>query len=600
MSVIALPHAMSFSSFGAEQTSGGSFSTRTLLDGQRYRLLDRRQSYYDCTCYDGRRYDFDGRIITTGGSSGMSATQPMLSQAQVPYYVPLAARRPSNPYRLARVIVNAYTTLLFGETRFPHVRVLGDDDTQEFLQAICRVGRLPIQMIRARNLGGAVGTVGLAWCFKNGKPQFSVHNAKNLFVQEWADREVLVPAHVIECMQFYKDEWDSQRRRVMRNAYWYRRDWTEDEDLVYPELPVRGNEEPNWAMVGPDKARSNAHKDGRIHIAWIQNLPSEAIDGVPDFEGLYPESLEAIDQLYSVIVRGATLNLDPTLKLKLDPDLVRAMGVRKGSDNALIVGKDGDASYLELSGQGIDAGIKLFDSMRRAALEVAQCIVPDPSEVAAQGVSSVAIKAMYAPMVARGEVLQEQYGHVLERILENIAHVGKVASKSRVTVVGPDGDEEEVGLTIDLPPRIENVPVLDEDGKPTGEERVVKKVLVPGEGGEVQTVWPPRFQATPTDLAQIATTMMSATGGKSFLSRQTAVESAAKYFGVDPDEEWKRVERQHAADQEQNESMFAGAQDAAGGRVSGEQDLPDGARARRSFDQPSPQNDLESEEPETA
>jgi hypothetical protein len=306
------------------------------------------------------------------------------------------------------------------------------------------------------------------------------------------------------------------------------------------------------------------------------------VDGVPDYTGLY-ENFEAIDTLLSVNVRGAILNLDPTLKLKMDPDLIQRTGVKKGSDNALIVGTDGDAEYMELNGSSIEAGIKLFEALRRAALEVAQCIVPDPAEVAAQGVSSVTIKALYAPMLAKADVLREQYGSPLERMLSDIATVGRKASKSRVIITDDDGNQTEAEVMIDLPPRIEQEPILDDEGKPTGEDQIKRTPRIPGEGGEVCAAWPPYFQPTPDDQSKMATTMQIATGGKAFLSKQSAVEVSARSFGLEPDDEWKRVDQQHAAEQEQTSQMFADSTGDAAGRVTHEQELPNGAKVRRTF-----------------
>ena len=47
-----------------------------------------------------------------------------------------------------------------------------------------------------------------------------------------------------------------------------------------------------------------------------------------------------LDTLVSVVMKGATLNLDPTLVLKMDPELVSRKGVLKGSEHALVVGDD--------------------------------------------------------------------------------------------------------------------------------------------------------------------------------------------------------------------------------------------------------------------
>lgn len=606
MSVLAIApgNILSFSSFGADNTTVGSFRGKEVLDGERFHALDRLQSYFDCTQHNHKRFDFDGRVYNP------TVGNPLLGAEKASFYVPLMMRRPSSPARLGRLITRSFTNLLFGEQRFPRIGVDGDSDSEDFLQTIARVGKLPLRMIRARDLGGAMGTVGLSWSFVEGRPRFEVHNAKHLFVHSWEDRAALVPRHVTETYLFYKVKWDGKGFNPF--FYWYRRDWTPDWDIVWRDVPVLKNEDPLWV---PDMARSKEHKDGRTHFEWIQNLPTENIDGAPDCYGLY-DQLDSYDILSSVVKRGATLNLDPTLVLKLDPELINRAGVRKGSDNALIVGKDGDASYLELGGESLTAGKDLLEHFRRQILEAALCIIPDPADVAAQGVSSVAVKAMFAPMIGQADVLREQYGTAIERMLADIQTIAIKASKSREVFVDPiTGDEVEGIAGFNLPPRVETHPPEPEppdpaeDGEPevdpeTGlpvqkdpfapadpdvdpaappvpeeePEDVVEKIpRKPGEGGEVNLKWPPYFPPTPDDQTKTVTNMQMATGGKAFLSKETATEITAQAFGIDPVEEQKRIDKQGVKDKADAKAMMPPG---IGGEVPGKDDLPPGANPR--------------------
>lgn len=579
---IASNNVIAYSSFGeANTTFGNGFSGRSVLYGERYAELDRRESYYMCRQHDSKIYDFDGRV------SSPRSMQPMLGAEKAPFYVPHRQRRPSSPYRLGPIIVNSFTNILFGENRFPTIRMDGDSKSEDFVQTVSRTGRLPLKMIQARNLGGSMGTVGMSWCYQDGKPRFEVHNAKNLFVHSWEDRLALLPRHISEVYLFYKIQWDG--KQFAKIYYWFRKDWTRDADILFKPVPFQEKGEPIWI---PDLEKSVVHKDGLNHFTWMQNLPSDEIDGVSDYDGLL-DSFDSIDILKSVIVRGATLNLDPTLKVKMDPDLVNRMGIRKGSDNALIVGTDGDADYLELGGQSIEAGIKLLETMRRAILETAQCVVPDPHEVAAQGVSSVAQKMMFAPMTSKGDVLREQYGAGMERLLDGPVTIARKASKSSIVMVDPVTDQPvldevtgqpKVGeFFVDLPPRIVMGPPVDEEtGMPvvdpaTGDPLpdVAHKIQrMPGEGGELSLRWPPYFTPTPDDQSKVVTTMSVAAGGQAVISNQTASEIVAGAFGVDPAEEKRRMEKEHKDHQNDQAGMFPSG---AGGEVGHRDELPPGA-----------------------
>src|SRR5574337_505177 len=132
------------STFGA----GSQWNGLSILGSPRFRALSLKESYYLCTQHDSKRYDFDGRVISSG--SGIAATQPLIGTEKSTFYVPLRLRRPPSPYRLPRVIVNAFTNLVFGEGRFPTFRVNGDLTTQDFVNALSHATRLPMKMIRVR------------------------------------------------------------------------------------------------------------------------------------------------------------------------------------------------------------------------------------------------------------------------------------------------------------------------------------------------------------------------------------------------------------------------------------------------------------------
>jgi hypothetical protein len=568
------------SSFGTNANSGG-FRARNFLDGQRYRELDRKQSYYDCTHHDYKRFDFDGRVISTGG--GISVTQPLLSAERISFYVPLRSRRPSSPYRLPRVIVKAFTGMVFGEGRFPNFKVSGDSNAEDYVQALVKAMKLPTKMIRARDLGGAMGTVGLSWCFLNGRPRCLVHNAKNLYVHEWEDREEHIPRHVTEMFQYSNgDEWDASKRRYVESLYWFRRDWTPDVDIVFQPVKVEPGKDPVWI---PDLSKSEDHKDRLIHFAWIQNKPNEGIDGFPDYEGLY-ENFDTLDLLLSVIVRGATLNLDPTLMLKMEPDVVSRFGVKKGSDNALVVGENGGAEYLELEGLSLKAGIDLFNAKRRSVLEVARCVIPDPDEVTANGTSSVAMKMLYAPMLGESDIIREQYSEGMIRVLDPMITVARLASRSTIIVYDEDGSETEIQREVMLPPKTVDNPVMDEDGAPTGETNTMKEDRDPGEGGEIETEWGPYFSPTPADQQTLATTLSTATGGQTgFMSTQTATELMMQAFGRKAQDESQRVTQENNDKQDQQAEMF---KQSMGGQVGGQNQLPPGAKGKPKPGMPKP------------
>lgn len=579
--------------FEGDSSTWGStsdFNARTVLQTQRFAELDRKQAFYEGTQHDYKDYDFDARPIRKGSS--VLSTQAPLGNEIAAYFVPLRSRRPSAPYRLPKVIVDSFTSMTFGQRRFPAIRIEGDPKTQDYMSAMAEAQGLAKKMIYARRIGGSVGTVGLSWCFdKNGKPRTEVHNGKYLWVHSWEDRQEFIPRHVSQIQIYEKDEWDGKKGAFLRNWYWSRRDWMPDADLTFFDVKYEPGKNPSWDL---DLAHSSIHNDGETHFQWIQNLPDEGIDGLTDYEGLW-ENFDALDTLYSVIFRGVTLNLDPTVVVTMDPEQL-AQGLRRGSDNAMAVGEKGTASFLELNGNSFNTGLSVFSSHRASALETSQCVLADPDKLAAAGISSVALKVIFAPMIAKTDILRQQYGDPMRRMLDQQQRIARARDKQSVViwVKQPNGEvtEEEAIQVVTLPPRVVRQPVLDDEGKPlldenTGQqlEKVTRVEREIGEGGDTALAWPEYFEPTPTDKQATVTTLSLATGSKAIISQQTAVEQTALMFGHEPDEEWQRVQKMRDADSQEeidkakkeaeiNASMFSSPD--MGGKVDPDED-PSGA-----------------------
>lgn len=562
------------SSFGMASTTfeQGGFSAHSFINSYRVKMLGRRQSYFQCTNHDWKMFDFDGRMITPGNPLG----QPLLATEAIGTYVALKTRRPHSPYRLARRIVSGFTSFLFGHGRWPTIRVHGDHMTEDWLNSIAKVVNLKTLMIRGRNLGGSVGTVGLSWRFYEGHPRVQVHNAKHVYVHEWEDREDLIPAHVSEIYTYEKDIFNREKKKFERKWYWYRRDWTPLADVVFKEVEYHKDHEPTWQV---DEAATTVHKSGKCHFIWIQNLPEDddtSIDGQPDYAELY-EALDSLDILKSVVVRGATLNLDPTLILRLDPDIVsRTGGVKKGSDNSLLVGLTGDAKYMELGGSSITSGLALIEKMRDAVLESAQAILPDPNEIGGAGTSALALKAIYQPMLDKADVHRETYGEGIKRLLEQIWESGYARHGKMVDVPAMDDEGapvvDEVGnqvLTqeqevIILPPRVDEVP-----NPTTGEIEIVKTERTPGEGGEIELDWPDYFLPTADDKNKTVTTLQLAVTAK-IMSQQSAAEEVAAMYERNTRAEWRRILEEAGKAMDGLGDAFADADGSMGGDVTDE------------------------------
>ena len=567
------------SSFGIEQTTMGAnaFSAQDFIMSDRVVMLGRRQSQFRGTSHDWKMYDFDGRAILPGPS----LTQPLISAEQTGYFVPLRQRRPPVPYRLARVIVNTFTALMFGRGRWPTIRVHGDPKTEKFARSCEKAAKLRRVMVRARAIGGSSGTVGLSWKYVDGLPRVNVHNPKHLYVHEWADVESFVPGHVSEVYTYSRDCYDPESRKVKTKWFWYRRDWTLISDVAYEEIPFEANVDPQWKVC---EKHTLVHNDGFAHFVWIQNVPEEdnsSIDGQPDYAELY-ESLDSLDILKSVVVKGATLNLDPTLVLKVDPEIMTRVGIKKGSDNSIMVGEAGNAMYLELSGTSIESGCKLLKFLRDAILESAQCVVPDPNLIGASGTSSVALKVIYEPSLAKCDIMREPYGEGITRLLQQMIDSARnlgvgvpvdheVLDENGESILDENGSPkvEQVIAYVALPPEV--ITIKQKDLESGDEVEITKQVdLEPGDGGEIELIWGEYFNPTADDKHKAVATIQIAVVTR-IMSQQSGTEEVASVYGRNPRDEVARIEKQLADDDARRTAeMFPGG----GGEIPDTQKMP--------------------------
>ena len=546
------------SSFGLDMTTlGPEFDANGLYNSERRRELLFRDSFFTATNHDFKLFDMNGRMLRPGKLSN----QPLLSGAVPSTYVPLDQRRPSIPYRLARKIVSAFSGMVLGYGRFPQYRS-DDPDTQDWTQAISDALSMEITFLRARNLGGRTGVVGVSWACVDGDLRLKVHQGPNIHVLDWEDEDQQIPSHVTELYQSKSTATTKGKEKWM----WRRRDWTKTADIVFKPIEVAKKTPDFWEI---DQAASFEHKHGKCHFVWVANLPDDDVadscDGSPDYAVAY-EQLNSLDMLNSVNGQGGIKNLDPTLVLQMDEEEVGKAVVRKGSDNAIITGKGGDAKYMELAGSAITAGTALVNNNKNQILEITECVVPDPNILAAAGTSSVALKMIYAPMLEKCGILRFQYGRAITRILEQVTDYARMMLPDPTATtdeqkyphvqavdddgnpqVDEDGNEvlEPVQFVINLPSKVNTTPVLDANGKPTGEVNTALVERSPGMG-RIWLEWGPYFPPTADDDQKESQALTGATGGKPVMSQQTAVELHSNAHDRDGQEEWRRVQKEAA------------------------------------------------------
>lgn len=522
-------------------------------DDMRFRQIDRYEAHYRGTQYNHLTADWWGqnadvnetispRVMVPAGFE-----QPMIG-------LNVRSRRPTAPLQLTRAVVDRFTGLLFSDTRKPDIQVEGDEDTEAFLSAVMQAGHFWAEMRKARTVGGSCGSVLLTCGLRNGEFCFETHKPQYITVL-WKDKRRLIPEAVLKMYKHVKyedvlDEKTRERKGVREVVWLYRRIITEFEDVVFKEVRL------DDALMDLKWEEESAvqHNLGFFPGVWVQNLPvTDSHDGDPDCQLGY-QKLDTIDRIVSQINQGVLLNLDPTLVLGYDPkSIMPGMSVSKGSDNALHVGVDGKATYLEISGTGVEAGIKTVNLLRQAFLELVRCVMIDPATISGSAQSAKAIELIYAPMLEKADDLRAQWGDLcvvpILRIVERIAR--KFFDQS--------GDS--VSYKFILPPRV----IESADGKPVYVDQKL------GPGGYIQCKWGAYFSPTEQDDKQRIDNAVAAKAG-GLIDHLGAIKHTAQVFGAENPVEIKRLVDEEE-DAEQAKAMatmdaqvpFSGGHDDGGG-----------------------------------
>lgn len=483
-------------------------------DDMRFRQIERYEAHYKGTQYSHQTSDWWGQ--------NADVNETISPQVMVPYGfeqpmigLDVRHRRPTAPLQLTRAVVDRFTGLLFSDTRKPDIQVEGDEDTESFLSAVMQAGHFWAEIRKARTIGGSCGSVLLTAGLRNGEFCFETHRPQYCTIL-WKDKRRLIPEAVLKMYKHVKyedviDEKTRERKGIREVVWLYRRIITEFEDVVFKEIRLDDAlRELTWEEESAVK-----HDLGFFPGVWVQNIPvTDSHDGDPDCQLGY-QKLDTIDRIVSQINQGVLLNLDPTLVLGYDPKTVRpGTSVSKGSDNALHVGVDGKASYLEISGTGIEAGIKTVNLLRQAFLDLVRCVMIDPATISGSAQSAKAIELIYAPMLEKADDLRAQWGDLcvvpILRIVEKM--VRKISESSNGEIV----------YKFILPPKVVEGP----DGKPTYEDQKL------GQGGYIQCKWGQYFSPTEQDDKQRIDNAVAAKAG-GLIDHLGAIKHTAAVFGVE-------------------------------------------------------------------
>jgi hypothetical protein len=326
-------------------------------------------------------------------------------------YVPLEQRRPSVQVNLPKFIAKTTARKLFAGNHVPKL-YHPDEEVQARIKALADGSNLFYYMLQAA-IWASVGSVAATFKIVDDKflieiwrsrfcwPQFSADGQLDYLRIAYLTRDWALVSHDVN-----GDPIDSGK------SYWFVRDLDATAEYSYKPIPEREWNPIDGAESKLKLRRENgkligkvAHRLGFVPACWCVNLAGgEVPDGDSTFSACINMSIE-LDYTMSQIGRGVRYNSAPELVIKgdlkggadKDGRVVRSpvtvLQFKAGmKDSTGMTFEGGDAKLLEMTGAGVEAGLKYVGTLRKLALETVAAARKDPEQRSKGPVSGKAME----------------------------------------------------------------------------------------------------------------------------------------------------------------------------------------------------------------
>lgn len=394
--------------------------------------------------------------------------------------IPLANRRPCVQFKLPGMVARMTSRKLFAGRHVPKF-MHQDAEAQKAVRRLVRRSKLYGQMMEIcyrGSVGSVAATFDLHGDDRNPKVKINVHLAKYCvpYFDPSGELELLrvqyiTTAAALKALGAGSGDLDDKK------MYWYVREWTADEYITYKPVestawnPVDGFVDEEAKKTGWVDWRElcEPHNFGFVPAQWFRNLAGcDGADGDCTFAPAISNSID-LDYTMSQLGRGVRYNAAPQLVVRGDPTLaggadpmrdplsyIQVAVSKKSEGDEGSVG-EGDAKLLEMTGRGIEAGLKYVDTLRKQALEQIAAARKDPEQ-------------MKGPMSGRAmEYLDDDWHDLIMELRSQYGEYGALPLVKKIVIA------------------VSKKTGSNEDPKADG----------------IYLRWPRLFQPTPMDIAQL-------------------------------------------------------------------------------------------------
>jgi hypothetical protein len=426
-------------------------------------------------------------------------------------HVPLHKRKPKIIFPFARVFADRVSSKLAGMSTFPKLKIEDDPETEFLMNLVINGAWIKPKMLEAAADFIVFNSVFVSFKWDDG--YLNIEKYCSNFCYPVFKSNGQLESVTVKYVYDDPNETNDQGKPIQK---WFKKEFGEFADILYdnPEFDSTSTEEPEFAEV--ERAE---HGLGYVQGEWISNGESRfSPEGGKDpFVVQIKDFIDALNYNLSQTHQATAYGMDPQLLIKgLSEEEVDEL--IKGSGKAWLMGREGEATYLEAAGSGLDQGKNTRDDFFKRVQDIARIVLLDPEKMVANAQSGKAMEVMHGPMVELINELRPWFEKGFISLMEKI-----------------------MGSLI----------LLNQRGLTT--QFVMPPMYAP-KSLDIKAMWPPIFELTIQDMQQLVSIGLQVANGN-IVSRDTIGKWLAGKgvdFGV---EDWD-LERQKVDSQKQFGGFF--------------------------------------------
>ena len=408
-------------------------------------------------------------------------------------YTKLSDRKPKIIFPFAKVFQDRLSSKLAGKSTFPKFKIEEDPETDYFINQVLIPGTFFKAKMLSLSKDFALKTS--AFCrfkFVNGALDIQKYNT-NYCYPEFDGSGNLTYVKI----QYVYDtsEKDPSTGKMIKR--WFKLELTQQSDILYdnPIYNESSGAEPEFKVV-----EKVDHEFGFVQGEWFRFGENNHNPDGEDDPIIYQmtEFIDAINYNLSLSDQATNYSTEPQLVIS-GMDSEEADKLIKSASKTWLLGREGKAEFIELSGAGAENAKNQREDYLKMFQHIARIVLLDPEKMSASAQSGKAMEVMHGPMVELINEMRPWFEKsmikLIQKIITSIVILGQNAIETDFIV--PDG-----WVPVSL---------------------------------NIKTIWPPIFELTTQDKQQIVSLGIQVAGAN-IVSRDTIlrwIQSQGVDFGVE-------------------------------------------------------------------